>query len=127
MMMKLCKRGHSRIPANLNSGGGCKTCCKQATVRWKHDNRGRHLEHRRIYAWKVQNINITIPQWKKLQTDQAGCCAICKRPEASLPTALAVDHNHQSGKIRGLLCSACNYHVGYFEKFGEKLMEYLNG
>lgn len=126
-MKSVCRRGHPRTPDNLNSAGGCKTCCKQTTARWKAENRAKDLEHRRVYAWKSQNINITIPQWKKLWAEQKGRCAICEKPESTLPAALAVDHNHQSGQVRGLLCSACNYHVGMFEKYGSKILEYLNG
>lgn len=48
--------------------------------------------------------------------DQNGVCAICKNPETSLSKAgakkkvrdLCVDHCHKTGKVRGLLCSACN-------------------
>lgn len=44
------------------------------------------------------------------------CCAICRLTEtkarASVVMALAVDHNHRTGKVRGLLCNACNLSIG---------------
>lgn len=47
---------------------------------------------------------------------QAGVCAICRQPETSQVKgkvkALAVDHCHQSGKVRGLLCKNCNTALG---------------
>ncbi len=51
---------------------------------------------------------------------QGRVCAICSRPEKQLRRGvlkrLAVDHCHTTGKIRGLLCAACNVTLG---KFGD--------
>lgn len=53
-----------------------------------------------------------------LLEDQGGVCAICGKPEATkqkdrvLP--LAVDHNHDTGIVRGLLCRRCNTGIGFF-------------
>ena len=61
--------------------------------------------------------------------NQGGSCAICKRKEwvrASITDnvmALAVDHCHDSGNVRGLLCRACNLAIGYFEDNTESLGE----
>lgn len=35
-------------------------------------------------------------------------CAICERPRSAFKNRLSLDHNHRSGKIRGLLCYYCN-------------------
>lgn len=45
---------------------------------------------------------------QKLSDTQNACCAICTRPETDFKKRLAVDHNHKSGRIRGLLCFHCN-------------------
>lgn len=39
---------------------------------------------------------------------QEGKCAICKRHESEFKRRLSVDHNHKTGKVRGLLCFQCN-------------------
>lgn len=40
-------------------------------------------------------------------------CAICNKPREAFKNSLSVDHNHQSGQIRGLLCYRCNkFRVG---------------
>lgn len=58
---------------------------------------------------------------------QDGRCAICREPAGEL--ALAADHDHASGAIRGLLCSRCNNGLGSFRDDPELLrtaVEYLN-
>lgn len=50
---------------------------------------------------------------QKLSDAQNACCAICKRSETAFSKRLAIDHNHRSLKVRGLLCFYCNkYKVG---------------
>lgn len=67
-------------------------------------------------------------QYNALVLAQNGVCAICKKP-CALGRKLAVDHNHRTGKNRGLLCFNCNTGLG---KFGDcqatlqRAMEYLN-
>lgn len=46
---------------------------------------------------------------------QAGLCASCCRP-MSLKHGTHVDHDHKTGKIRGLLCWRCNIGLGFIEK-----------
>lgn len=63
----------------------------------------------------------------RLHTEQNGLCAICKLPEAS-DRSLSLDHCHETGKIRGLLCNACNVGLGSFRDSPENLIaasEYL--
>ncbi len=57
-------------------------------------------------------------EYDKLLHSQNGVCAICKQPEThklrgKVPP-LSVDHNHDTGKIRGLLCNTCNRAIGLF-------------
>lgn len=52
--------------------------------------------------------------------NQGGVCAICGKPETSTHKSgtmksLAVDHCHATGKVRGLLCSACNHGIGHLK------------
>jgi hypothetical protein len=57
----------------------------------------------------LKRYGLTYDQYVRLVVAQQGLCAICrKRPRY----ALAVDHDHQTGKVRGLLCHGCNIGIG---------------
>jgi hypothetical protein len=63
-----------------------------------------------------EDFDLTLEQYEEMHEKQDGKCAICKNPETQLRGGkvkkLAVDHNHSTGKIRGLLCSDCNMGIG---------------
>jgi Recombination endonuclease VII len=65
----------------------------------------------------------------KLQTEQNNLCAICSAPAKQNKT-LSIDHCHETGKIRGLLCSKCNMGLGLLGDTAESLrkaLQYLEG
>lgn len=59
-----------------------------------------------------------LDQWGLTQEEYevlwgTGHCPLCQKPYAQTPSRVAVvDHDHESGLVRGLLCSACNYAIG---------------
>jgi hypothetical protein len=63
---------------------------------------------------RLKLYGITPQDFRRMLAKQGGVCAICKGPE---PTgmALAVDHDHVTGRVRGLLCSNCNKGLGCFK------------
>lgn len=65
---------------------------------------------------RQRKFGITPERYSELLESQNGACAICKQPETATRLgkvkALAVDHCHQSGAIRGLLCADCNTGIG---------------
>lgn len=72
-------------------------------------------EAQRHYGLK-RHYGIDLEHYQKMLLDQSGVCAICKKPETSVVNGkikpLAVDHCHNSEKIRGLLCARCNQAIG---------------
>ena len=79
-------------------------------------------EHRRSYDrdWKdfdlKRKFGISLYQYGEMLVAQGGKCAICGGKDAGSrngqPKSLAVDHCHETGKVRGLLCEACNQGIG---------------
>jgi hypothetical protein len=62
--------------------------------------------------------------------EQGSACAICKRTDTGVARTkmLSIDHNHVTGKVRGLLCNWCNQGLGHFRDSPELLIkaaEYL--
>jgi hypothetical protein len=75
-----------------------------------------------------RKFGITQEEYNQMHDDQNGCCKICGRHRRNFTNALAVDHNHVTGKVRGLLCKNCNQGLGYFKDNVElliKAIEYL--
>lgn len=64
---------------------------------------------------------------RKLSDQQKGLCGLCQRPESSFKMRLAVDHNHKTGQVRGLLCYRCNKFIVGRHTFetASKLLKYL--
>lgn len=96
-----------------------------------YKNHDRERMRRRIASWKQQGITITVSEWKALFEKQKNRCAICDRHSSEFKKSLAVDHDHKTGRVRGLLCFSCNrYLVQMFEKYSHllpKVQEYING
>lgn len=68
---------------------------------------------RRRYKRLESQFGITAEQYLEQLAKQAGACAICKKPCPS-GRKLAVDHDHKTGEVRGLLCCNCNRGMGLF-------------
>lgn len=80
----------------------------------------RQKKHRDVFQRgkdkKENRIRLDMTEYERMFKEQKGCCAICDKPETQLrkgkPIAISVDHCHDSGEIRGLLCCACNKMIG---------------
>ena len=59
--------------------------------------------------------------YQALLESQNGVCAICKEKNGRGTEKLAVDHNHKTNKVRGLLCFKCNVSLGYLAEDVERM------
>ena len=64
---------------------------------------------------------LTADELAALEATADGRCAICRQPEVQRrrdggTKALAIDHNHETGEVRGLLCHGCNIVLGWLER-----------
>lgn len=73
------------------------------------------------------NFGISLSEYQERLSAQDGVCAICKRPEtAANKGRLAVDHSHDTGQLRGLLCSRCNNGIGQFQEDPQLLINAIS-
>jgi hypothetical protein len=99
---------------------------KAAKKNYHMKTRERWLKYGRKWDLK-KKYGITIEQYDVLFQVQNGVCAICKRPER-LKKNLAVDHNHETGKVRGLLCTQCNLALSHISEdivIAESMINYI--
>lgn len=88
-----------------------------------------YLKHKEKYKQAMREyslkrkFSLSIEEYTKLLEKQKGVCAICDK-ECS--RALAVDHCHTSGKIRGLLCNNCNRGLGHLKDSVSILRKAIN-
>lgn len=90
-----------------NFSGRNKIC---NTCRSRQNNERITLEQNRAYQLKSL-YGITPEEWDRMYEEQDGVCAICLQAETQ-NRRMAVDHCHVTGKVRGLLCQACNTGIG---------------
>lgn len=62
----------------------------------------------------LRRYGITHAQYENMYRKQGGKCKICREPVNVAGRRLAVDHCHNTGKVRGLLCNKCNSGIGWF-------------
>lgn len=77
---------------------------------WHQKNREKHnLSVRR--GELMRKFGLTLERYEEMRVAQEGLCAICRQPP-SPKRKLCVDHCHDSGVVRGLLCILCNAGIG---------------
>lgn len=73
-------------------------------------------EERKYKRFIKKTYDISFEEYEKILALQDNKCAICKSKIGnSRTTRLFIDHDHLTGKVRGLLCSACNHGLGLFK------------
>lgn len=99
-----------------------KEKCLAASKRWFEKNPGYTKEYHKNNDHKYRDsahakyvsrtYGIDVLEYLEMVKNAGGICAICGRSSAK---RLSVDHDHETGKVRGLLCAPCNLILGYFE------------
>lgn len=88
----------------------CKKCCKQRSSNWYQKNKDVARKNTRASHLR-RTYGITIEQYEELLAKQFFCCAVCARHQDEFDRNFAVDHNHKTREIRGLLCNNCNHRL----------------
>lgn len=145
--------GRPRIlkPEPSNIRGKCVSCNKNKQARFQQSGKTRYRAYCQgcnnkkykikqsyckkklqgyAYAQRLRKYGITADQHKQMLEDQSLCCAICNKPETEEGRKFAIDHCHETGKVRGLLCFRCNTAIGKLDdnpELLEKSARYLRG
>jgi hypothetical protein len=83
----------------------CKACVADRVKRWQtdHPDRATYLGRR----WRHRQRGLFAGDYARIAAEQNGRCAICGDV-----AELVIDHDHEDGRVRGLLCNPCNVALG---------------
>jgi hypothetical protein len=119
---QFCPKRHDTFIVGREKDHTCSQCNKDYKVRWSKMNRVRRSKLVKQSIWKSKGIlnsagNIfTLEDFDDLYRQQKGKCLICKKHQSEFKVALSVDHNHETGFVRGLLCRSCNSILGMIDE-----------
>lgn len=124
--MKTCKRCEETLPIdsfsrNESMKDGRLSFCKKC----------RHSKADQL-KWNIKKYGMSLIDYRLMQWAQGDVCRICGKPETDTNNGvvkrLAVDHCHETGEVRGLLCARCNRAIGLMDDDASRLLsavEYL--
>lgn len=114
----------------------CKDCKREDVYAWREKNKDKYNADMRAYNKTVpaekrygaeikRKYGCTLEQYNAMLVSQEGKCAICDKLHnpAEKKGRLFVDHCHKTGKVRALLCGACNSMLGYANDDTRVLLE----
>jgi len=111
-----CRNGH--LARRFAVNGLCVKC--------GHDNAVKRNKTARVQlrtANALKRYGLSVDEYQALLRAQNNKCAICEAPFGDeRKTAPHVDHDHDTGTVRGLLCWACNFGLGHFQDCREILI-----
>jgi len=131
-----CKNGHEFTLENTYARNGtrsCRACHKNRSKSWtkthpstrtissrKYNNSDKRRKVSQKFNTTVKRINsnlkkygITYTEYEQIFKSQNSLCAICEKEIYLRGKLTHVDHDHKTGKVRGILCLWCNNVLGY--------------
>jgi hypothetical protein len=127
------KKGAPRIipkchPDKLHFAKGlCNTCYRR---QYTANRRIFDLRFDRYRGWEYhlnRAYKMTPKQFYDILTAQGGHCKLCDMMPKKEYKAFCVDHDHETGRVRGILCKFCNSKLGWYENRKEKIEAHLKG
>jgi len=98
-----------QFPSERRSSDGvtaqCKSCRSQYYKDWR-DKKGGNLYDRTI------RYGMSPEEYEELLEEQLNCCACCGSSNPKRKSGFVIDHDHNTGLVRGLLCHNCNIGIG---------------
>jgi len=107
-----------------NWRGDCKACANEKRIKWFAENpEAKELAKKKsqardkanaetiYYKYIAKQYGLTKDDYQRLISRCSGLCEICRCPPVT-KVRLVIDHDHATGKVRGLLCDKCNTAIG---------------
>lgn len=129
-MMRVCKICNKNIEHKSKNAKYCSRKCssRQGYINNKKSINERNKKHRqnnkeyyRKYSKEynelfsfiniIKSYNLSIEDYEDMLNEQSMCCAICQEEL----NQVRIDHDHKTGRVRGLLCHSCNIALGIFK------------
>lgn len=131
---KICNKEYR--PRSLSNKGVCGDmyCQKEQRKLYNRNNKSKGIKHHRQYY--IKKYGLTLDMFNAMLEAQNHSCKICNKhmsennkDKNGIVKHLSIDHNHETGQVRGLLCNRCNTALGSFNDNIESLtnaIRYLN-
>ena len=120
---KPCKR--CNLTERYEKDGRCKPCHRKNSLKWQKKKLSRVVSQHKKWRkknpekWKMYHFKakygITLVDYDAMLARQKGLCKLCNQLKK-----LVVDHCHETGKVRGLLCIGCNAALGAYQKLSKE-------
>ncbi len=126
-------RTHSQnmkvIVQHLSYDKSCRSCRQQFQAKRYNHNYCSICAPDETSLGRVMHFGVTHEHVEKMLNEQHNRCALCEKdfdliiPRKRKKTAISVDHDHTTGRVRGLLCDNCNVSLGHLENKGIKWLD----
>ena len=125
---QLEKHFYKQAESRAHRAGGYLTQCKFCVLEKNRISQASPKRKEKVWENKLQyRYGITKQDYNSLLTKQKNCCAICGTANPSSKSKkhkyFSVDHCHQTGKVRGLLCATCNSAIGLLGDCPETILK----
>lgn len=111
-IVKTLSHFYPRRTRNQQYQSECRECCRIRRSKWWKSDIGKYSSANTKLKLR---FGITTIEYQELLEKQDFRCLICGATSSCQGHKLAVDYDHKTGKIRGLLCKGCNVGLGNFK------------
>jgi len=127
MKTKICTKCKVRQPVskfykNKATKDGLCSWCSACKAKYQRENPEVSRKSNKKSKLK-QKYGLTIARKQEMYANQNGKCLLCDKLKTY--EDMVVDHDHQLGYVRGLLCRHCNTSLGWFENRKGKILSYI--
>ena len=117
---KTCGKMKLETEYYRRKNGALRLDCKPCYSRYQAVQHERHKVDEKFVSYLRRTYGLHIEEYTAIAEAQNNVCAICEQPDEARPK-LSVDHDHATGKVRGLLCTGCNVSLGRLDDDSARL------